>query len=242
MAPSLNRMIRREHTEDFFWYSIVCVHRYSGWGNQASHPVKRGVPSIQLQWAWSKKTRLMSHISSRYSDGAVNYRLEGWSVWQVLCTGCSVCLRLLQEACEVMKWKLPLNSHHHVTVAGEVKTRNRSRFWNNLFFCRTTTAAGASHWEWDSPPYGAVTTLMGDLCFRQTVLLRCSWNNLHNCSVWPYCCVMDFESWRGAGEDSAELEDKMSSVGTGKSEIVQERWHMCRQLLSAVQLIGEGPL
>lgn len=88
------------------------------------------------------------------------------------------------------------------------------------------TATGASHCEWDWPPYRAVTTFMGDLSFRQTVLLRCFWNNLHNCSVWPRWCVMDFENCRGAGEDSAELEDKMSSVGAGKSGIVQERWYM----------------
>lgn len=50
------------------------------------------------------------------------------------CTGCSVCLRLLQEVCEAMKWKLPLKSLNHMTTASEVKTRNHSRFWNTPFF------------------------------------------------------------------------------------------------------------
>lgn len=61
-------------------------------------------------------------------------------------TGCSVCLRLLQEVCEAMKWKLTLNSLNHVTIASEVKRRNHSRCWKTLFFAAKTDTA-ASHLE-----------------------------------------------------------------------------------------------
>lgn len=93
MAPSLNRIIRREQTESFFWCSILCLQRCSGWGNQTSGPEEGEVPFSSSELG-QRKQRLMSHVSSGYSDGAVNYRLvlvwKGvthrmeWGVRQVL--------------------------------------------------------------------------------------------------------------------------------------------------------------